>query len=98
MDSPIEANGITVILATPATQGKRTLLRGPSLPAPSFAVLGRRVWIEVSQRSIGPHVEMRRSGGPSPRRGSHRKRWADANSGPGGSSVPQDTSGVKKSF
>ena len=27
--------------------------------APYFAALGRRVWIEVSRRSIGPDVEMR---------------------------------------
>jgi hypothetical protein len=33
-----------------------------SLPAPYFAVLGRRVWIEVSRRSIGPDVEVRRQG------------------------------------
>ena len=39
-----------------------------SLPAPYFAALGRRVWIEVSRRSIGPDVEVRRTGGPSPRR------------------------------
>jgi uncharacterized protein DUF4058 len=39
-----------------------------SLPAPYFAALGRRVWIEVSRRSIGPDVEARRAGGPSPRR------------------------------
>lgn len=37
------------------------------LPAPYFAALGRRVWIEVSRRSIGPDVEVRRSQGPSPR-------------------------------
>ena len=30
-----------------------------SLPAPYFAALGRRVWIEVSRRSIGPDVEVR---------------------------------------
>jgi hypothetical protein len=37
-----------------------------SLPAPYFAVLGRRVWIEVSRRSIGPDLEMRREGkGPT---------------------------------
>ncbi len=39
-----------------------------SLPATYFAALGRRVWIEVSRRSIGPDVEVRRTGGPSPRR------------------------------
>ncbi len=38
-----------------------------NLPAPYFAALGRRVWIEVSRRSIGPDVEVRRAGGPSPR-------------------------------
>ena len=31
------------------------------LPDPYFAVLGRRVWIEVSRRSIGPDVEVRRA-------------------------------------
>ncbi len=36
------------------------------LPAPYFAALGRRVWIEVSRRSIGADVEVRRTGGPSP--------------------------------
>src|SRR5271168_3416433 len=37
-----------------------------NLPAPYFAVLGRRVWIEVSRRSIGPDVEVRRQGrGPT---------------------------------
>ncbi len=30
-----------------------------SLPSPYFAALGRRVWIEVSRRSIGPDVEIR---------------------------------------
>jgi hypothetical protein len=30
------------------------------LPAPYFASLGRRVWIELSRRSIGPDVEVRR--------------------------------------
>ena len=39
-----------------------------SLPAPYFAALGRRVWIEVSRRSIGPDVEVRRGHAPSPRR------------------------------
>ena len=29
------------------------------LPAPYFAVLGRRVWIEFSQRPVGPDVEVR---------------------------------------
>ena len=32
-----------------------------SLPAPYFAVLGRRVWIEVSRRSIGPDVQIQRA-------------------------------------
>jgi Protein of unknown function (DUF4058) len=31
-----------------------------SLPAPYFAALGRRIWIEVSRRSVGPDVEIRR--------------------------------------
>lgn len=35
------------------------------LPAPYFAALGRRVWIEVSRRSIGPDLEVRRGQGPS---------------------------------
>jgi len=39
-----------------------------SLPAHYFAALGRRVWIEVSHRAIGPDVEVRRTGGPPPRR------------------------------
>ena len=30
-----------------------------SLPSPYFAAIGRRVWIEVSRRSIGPDVEIR---------------------------------------
>jgi hypothetical protein len=38
------------------------------LPAPYFAALGRRVWIEVSGRSLGPDPEVRRGRGPSPRR------------------------------
>ncbi len=38
------------------------------LPAPYFAALGRRVWIEVSRRSIGPDVEVRRTGAPPARR------------------------------
>ena len=38
------------------------------LPAPYFAALGRRVWIEVSRRSIGPDVEVRRGHAPGPRR------------------------------
>jgi hypothetical protein len=32
-----------------------------SLPAPYFAALGRRVWIEVSRRSVGPDVQIQRS-------------------------------------
>jgi len=32
-----------------------------SLPAPYFAALGRRVWIEVSRRSVGPDVQVQRS-------------------------------------
>jgi hypothetical protein len=39
-----------------------------NLPAPYFAALGRRVWIEVSRRSIGPDLEVRRGPAPSPRR------------------------------
>jgi Protein of unknown function (DUF4058) len=38
-----------------------------SLPPPYFAVLGRRLWIEVSRRSIGPDVEVRHAPGPSAR-------------------------------
>src|SRR4029077_15207273 len=38
-----------------------------SLPAPYFAALGRRIWIEVSRRSIGPDVEVRRTSGSSAR-------------------------------
>jgi hypothetical protein len=37
------------------------------LPAPYFAVIGRRLWIEVSRRSIGPDVEVRRAARPSTR-------------------------------
>jgi hypothetical protein len=33
-----------------------------NLPAPYFAALGRRVWIEVSRRSIGPDVQVSRQG------------------------------------
>lgn len=39
-----------------------------NLPAPYFAALGRRVWIELSRRSVGPDVQVRRPSGPSPRR------------------------------
>jgi Protein of unknown function (DUF4058) len=38
------------------------------LPAPYFAALGRRVWIELSRRSIDPDVEVRRGPSPSPAR------------------------------
>ena len=38
-----------------------------SLPAPYFAVLGRRVWIEFSRRLIGPDIEVRRGSVPSTR-------------------------------
>ena len=40
-----------------------------SLPAPYFAALGRRVWIEVSRRSVGPDVQIQREriGMTSPR-------------------------------
>src|SRR5437868_15520108 len=44
----------------------RELLQA-SLPAPYFAALGRRIWIEVSRRSIGPDVEVRRNSGPTAR-------------------------------
>ncbi len=37
------------------------------LPASYLAVLGRRVWIEVSRRSIGPDVEVRHAARPSVR-------------------------------
>jgi hypothetical protein len=39
------------------------------LPAPYFAALGRRVWIEVSRRSVGPDVQIQRArtGMSSPR-------------------------------
>lgn len=36
-----------------------------NLPAPYFAAIGRRIWIEVSRRSVGPDVNVFRSGGPS---------------------------------
>jgi hypothetical protein len=32
-----------------------------SLPAPYFAALGRRVWIQVSRRSVGPDVQIQRA-------------------------------------
>jgi Protein of unknown function (DUF4058) len=32
-----------------------------SLPAPYFAALGRRIWIEVARRSVGPDVQIQRS-------------------------------------
>lgn len=35
------------------------------LPAPYFAAIGRRVWIEVSRRSVGPDVNVIRGGGKS---------------------------------
>ena len=38
----------------------REALQG-SLPAPYFAALGRRVWIEVSRRSVGPDVQIQRA-------------------------------------
>jgi hypothetical protein len=31
-----------------------------SLPAPYFAAMGRRIWIEFARRSIGPDVQIRR--------------------------------------
>ena len=39
-----------------------------NLPVPYFAALGRRVWIEVSRRWIGPDLEVRRSPAPLPRK------------------------------
>ncbi|HVA50289.1 MAG TPA: DUF4058 family protein [Pirellulales bacterium] len=36
------------------------------LPSPYYAVIGRRTWIEVSQRYIGPDVQVQRSRGGSP--------------------------------
>ena len=33
-----------------------------SLPPPYFAALGRRVWIEVSRRTVGPDVQIQRAG------------------------------------
>jgi hypothetical protein len=39
-----------------------------NLPAPYFAALGWRVWIEVSRGSIGPDLEVRHVHVPSPRR------------------------------
>lgn len=33
----------------------------PSLPEPYFAALGRRAWVEVSERFIGPDVSVNRS-------------------------------------
>jgi hypothetical protein len=38
------------------------------LPAPYFAAIGRRAWIEVTQRYIGPDVNVLRSPSPSPPR------------------------------
>ncbi len=38
-----------------------------TLPAPYFAVLGQRVWIEFSRRLIGPDIEVRRGNTPSAR-------------------------------
>lgn len=32
----------------------------PSLPAPYFAVIGRRAWVEISERFIGPDVHVLR--------------------------------------
>jgi hypothetical protein len=39
-----------------------------SLPAPYFAALGRRIWIEFSRRSIGPDVQVRRGSSSVARR------------------------------
>jgi hypothetical protein len=35
------------------------------LPAPYYAVIGCRIWVESSRRSIGPDVEVRRQNGPA---------------------------------
>jgi hypothetical protein len=35
------------------------------LPAPYYSVIGSRIWVESSRRSIGPDVEVRRQNGPS---------------------------------
>jgi hypothetical protein len=39
-----------------------------SLPAPYFAAMGRRIWIEFARRSIGPDVQVRRGSGSVGRR------------------------------
>jgi hypothetical protein len=39
-----------------------------TLPAPYFAALGRRVWIEIAQRSVGPDVNVLHSGRSAPAR------------------------------
>jgi hypothetical protein len=49
------------------------------LPAPYFAALGRRVWIEISRRSIGPDLEVRRGHAGSPRRAEPAGATAVAN-------------------
>jgi hypothetical protein len=36
-----------------------------NLPAPYFAALGRRIWIEFSRRSVGPNAQVRRANAPS---------------------------------
>jgi hypothetical protein len=36
-----------------------------NLPAPYFAAIGRRIWIEVSRRTVGPDVNVYRGGGPA---------------------------------
>jgi hypothetical protein len=38
-----------------------------SLPAPYFAALGRRIWIEFARRSVGPDVQVRRGSSSAPR-------------------------------
>jgi hypothetical protein len=35
------------------------------LPAPYYSVIGSRIWVEPSRRSIGPDVEVRRQNGPA---------------------------------
>lgn len=40
-----------------------------NLPAPYYAAIGRRVWIEMARRSIGPDVHVIRRGPEAPRAG-----------------------------
>jgi hypothetical protein len=39
----------------------------PQLPEPYYAALGRRAWIEISERFVGPDVDVVRSQGASPK-------------------------------